>query len=180
MEGNVFKPVVNNRAPEMWKIIRPHLPRKIENALDLGCGGGDMLWRLYAIGAKKVIGIDSVMSPIVVERARGFPGKIELLQYDIEKLPHVTGPQLKFDVAFCFSVIPYLKNPITVARWIRGASKLCFFECQYSHEDPFPASFTGDKEFDGYLKHVGFRKRTKIGETEIVIRPGTRSIWKAS
>jgi len=90
------------------------LPRRLDRALDVGCGTGDLV-RLLAGRAKEVCGVDS--DPAIVARARELSG---------DRYPHVTYsvadapdglPSGAYDVITCVAVLHHLPLAETLIRF---------------------------------------------------------------
>ena len=80
--------------------------------LDVGCGSGYHMWRMYGEGAKCVVGIDP--SPLflcqfeAVKRLAGKQYPVHLLPLGIEELP----PLDAFDTVFSMGVLYHRRSPI--------------------------------------------------------------------
>ncbi|MFF4502939.1 class I SAM-dependent methyltransferase [Streptomyces sp. NPDC001401] len=109
---NAAHPWDHNAHYHPWLLRQ--LPRRIDRALDVGCGTGDLV-RLLAGRAKEVCGVDS--DPGIVDRARELAG---------DRYPHVTFsvagapgglPPGSYDVITCVAVLHHLPLAETLTRF---------------------------------------------------------------
>lgn len=173
----------NTRAESMWRIISQRVDFRHKRVIDLGCGTGDFLWRVRIAGADQIIGIDTqnkIMDlPNIYERLHtprgGMQGHTGVLAWDLNDYSNLhTG-----NIAFCFSVLPYLDNPIGFLTWMANSFSLCLIEVQYIPE-PYNIGKTNDKEMGELFKECGFKNMESIGATHVKIRDAWRSIWMCS
>lgn len=169
---------VNTRAEDMWRIISQKVDFRKKSVIDLGCGHGEMLWRAYVAGAKEVYGVDKDIS-----KSYGRGGinadNIWYTETDINVLINDSVFQPKYDIAFCFSVIPYLDKPLDALHWMADNFELCLLEIQYDPE-PYNIGPKDDAEMFSLLRNNGFDIVMNIGRTRVEIRDTYRTIWACS
>lgn len=176
-------PVRNARAPEQWRIISEHVDFDGKTVLDLGCGYGDLLWRAWRAGAKYCLGIDESK---------------EIFTYHLEKrIEHNTGPYFRriliaeysrldrgsynnADVTICFSVLPYVDNPVTLLHWIRRHSTQALIECPLSGDGPGFDWLKSSRDMRRWLGGIGWQSVERIGETTVEEHGAKRGIWLCS
>ncbi|MGW3119608.1 class I SAM-dependent methyltransferase [Streptomyces sp. NPDC001107] len=109
---NAAHPWDHNAHYHPWLLRQ--LPRRLDRALDVGCGTGDLV-RLLAGRAKEVCGVDSDVE--IVDRARELSG---------DQYPHVTYsvadapdglPPGAYDVITCVAVLHHLPLAQTLTRF---------------------------------------------------------------
>ncbi len=80
--------------------------------LDVGCGSGYHMWRMYGEGAKMVVGVDPSSLFLcqfeAVKRLAGGTPPVHLLPLGIEELP----PLDAFDTVFSMGVLYHRRSPI--------------------------------------------------------------------
>ncbi|QKV90837.1 class I SAM-dependent methyltransferase [Streptomyces sp. NA02950] len=104
---NATHPWDHNAHYHRW-ILR-QLPRRLETALDIGCGSGDLA-RLLATRARTVRGIDS--DPAIITRARELTDPAAPVAFTVANA--LTGiPSGRYDVITCVAAIHHL--PFTEA-----------------------------------------------------------------
>jgi len=150
--------------------------------IDLGCGKGDILLRLFDAGAK-VLGIDNDGDNILhIQRAKSeFVQDMfninGLMWCDIDQL--IMEQSIKLDVAICFSVLPYLKRPIDALKWINQHSDVALIECQYAGDGPGFDFLSGNDDMRNWLLQIGeFKEVEPIGHTLVEGRNTKRFIWR--
>ena len=100
--------------------IQPLVGRRV---LDVGCGNGYHCWRMYASGAKQVIGIDP--TPLFImqfQAVKHFIGQapVYVLPLGIDDVP----PQLEaFDAAFSMGVLYHRRSPVDHILQLRDCLK---------------------------------------------------------
>jgi ubiquinone/menaquinone biosynthesis C-methylase UbiE len=95
---------MNRFFDEIIQIIKP---LKIQNILDVGCGEGFTLKRIYDSGIKsKAEGIEYLDSAIKIGKKEN--PSIKIKKGTIYKLPY---PDNKFDLVICTEVLEHLENP---------------------------------------------------------------------
>ncbi len=176
----------NERAEEMWKIIKPQVAFWNEVVvLDLGCGYGDMSLYAANAGARHVIAVDKSKEMLATTLIKcDFyvdNGTIILVNYDLNNLdntPNIPVNNVPLPtVTFCFSVIPYLDNPPSFLRKLAKLDGLHFIEMQYAGDGPGPDDVCDDDDMQDLLEVSGFIFPRKIGSTYIPDRDKERSIW---
>lgn len=167
--------VHNVRSPEQWEIISRHVDFKGKTVLDLGCGKGDILFRVFDAGAQ-IIGIDKDEKNI--EYIRSCCSEIEVIKDDLHDLPVLSVSDAQQDVIICFSVLPYLLGAGYTLRWINEHSAIALIECQYAGDGPGFHFLWGNGEMESWLLEVGqFEKVKVIGHTFVAGRNKNRFIW---
>jgi len=155
-------PVVNLRSPEQWKAISAAYDFKGKYVIDVGCGHGDLLHFARDAGAK-VFGIDKNATLI---EALDVPAVTMDIEYFLPKTWEY------FDVAFCFSVLPYVNMGIVLDGLKRVATTI-FIECQLIGDGP--GTLTEDElkaELESRWDSV-----KRIGQTVVKGRNTIRPIW---
>ncbi|MEK3646118.1 class I SAM-dependent methyltransferase [Aeribacillus sp. FSL M8-0235] len=79
-------------------------PKKGERILDLGCGTGDLAWKLYELGVD-VVGIDKSENMINQAKAK-YPG----LTFEVKDVLNL-GYRNEFDAVFSNAVLHWIKPP---------------------------------------------------------------------
>ncbi len=153
------------------------------SVLDLGCGYGDLLLASVRVGATRVIGLDGdgrVLNIASEKLARYASDNVEWAfnKMDIDDRKELSTLQY-YDIAFCTSVLPYLKNRDMLLSFLNCRSTISFVEMQYYGDGPGPKDIKTDGDMRRLLlKHFGDVK--KIGQTYTGRTPPHRSIWKCS
>lgn len=174
-------PDVNTRAEEMWRIISQKVDFRKKSVIDLGCGHGEMLWRAYVAGAKMVYGIECESSKIECYMENEWisnPDVFVTLE-DINELVRIGQNIYGYDIAMCFSVLPYLNNIQETLRWMSIQFELCLLEIQYAPE-PYNIGPGNDEQMFSLLRDAGFDIVMNLGSTYVKIRDVHRTIWACS
>lgn len=192
-------PDQNTRAEAMWRIISQHVDFRGKRVMDLGCGTGDFLWRV-AHTASKVVGVDKDSAKIATlaardghflmgnQRAAIASGNLGVLTWDLNNYSELIKGKTKhdysspFNVALCFSVLPYLDNIPAVLEWMAYNFELCLIEAQYAPE-PYNVGVLSDRGMAQLLLNSGFVDVEPLGYTVVKDRfdddgnPTKRTIW---
>lgn len=159
----------------MWEQITKYVDFTGKSVIDLGCGTGDFLYRALKSGAAWVVGVDA--DPFTARQARETCKengvRALILVEDIANMPDDS----EYDIALCFSVLPYVSNQVSVLRWMSKCAKTSIIEMQYAGDGPGPPNITDDLDMLNYLS-LFWDKPTVIGSTDVVIRPARRTIWR--
>lgn len=179
-------PDKNTRAEAMWRIVSQHVDFRGKRVIDLGCGTGDFLWRAYIAGAT-VQGIDihdaRLFDPIWV---KGENLSINAyLKMDMNK-SFVYEFSAGYDIAMCFSVLPYLDDIPAILRRMSKNFELCLIEAQYAPE-PYNVGVVSDRGMAQLLLNNGFTDVESLGTTvvegrfnEVSGKAIERTIWMCS
>lgn len=163
-------PDKNTRAEAMWRIISQEVDFRKKVVLDLGCGTGDFLWRVHIAGAEYVWGIDE---DTYFEGSEEY--NIGFDQTSIEELIQYRVPP-PANIAFCFSVLPYVDDIPVTLQWMAKTFELCLIEAQYDPE-PYNVGVASDVGMAQLLVNNGFSDVKPIGKTYVDIRDTHRTIW---
>ena len=173
---------VNQRAKKIWKQVLKKQKFQKKTVIDIGCGPGDFMRLALGAGAKHVYGVDSDFVMAIEAwsqlKAAGFTSdQVSISSGSIEDMMARENAMI-FDVAICFSALPYFKSMEDVLKWMMNNSVVSLIECQYYGDGPGPANISDDGDMKDLLEKTGWDKVEKIGETDVVIRPAKRSIWR--
>lgn len=168
----------NTRATEIWEILKSNVDFSRKTVFDIGCGHGDLLWRYYDAGAKRVFGVDCNGKIAVAARERvhqhcprGAP--INVLIADIEDWLNWDV----WDIVVCMSVLPYIKNPMALLEKMYTHSReATIIECQYTGDGPGYPGVHNDMDMQAILESV-WEDAVAIGKTHVEIRDKYRTIW---
>lgn len=111
------------RSDWKWERVLPHLsPLQDRLVLDVGCGSGYHLWRMYGAGAQAVIGIDPTLLfltqfHVVKYYAGEYP--VWMLPLKSEDLPDLR--QKGFDTVFSMGVLYHRRDPLGHLQELRRA-----------------------------------------------------------
>ena len=106
------------RSDWKWDRIEQHLaPLKGRTILDVGCGSGYHMWRMYGAGAKRVIGVDPSKlffwqfeaAKKYVNAAQGQSVPVHLLPFKMEDVPAKLNA---FDTVFSMGVLYHRRSPL--------------------------------------------------------------------
>lgn len=171
--------MINERAWAMAQIVKLAYSFVDKNVVDFGCGYGDMMYHALDAGAARAIGVEQNegIAEIALQKCKDFPD-VEMLYGDVE------DPEVQVDldvmgygdVAFCFSVLPYLKHPDWFVGWLGDHFANVFIECQYRGDGPGNIASDDDEMSVWLLNH--FDNAMLIGRTHVLARDKYRSIWK--
>lgn len=178
---------INKRAWDMYRQIRMHCNLTRAAVVDFGCGYGDMLSFVLADGARSVLGIDKDQKVLntAFSKCKRYGGTVRVMRADVEKdLGSIieligSGDAGTIDYAFCFSVLPYLKEPEIFLQSVQNYFDWFLIEMQY--EGDGPGYIKNDTEMYRWLMgECGFAFADIIGRTEVLGRDKFRTIWKCS
>ena len=159
-------PVKNVRSPEQWEALSAVMDFNGKTVLDVGCGYGDLLLFAKDAGAT-VTGVDNNIEQAIATRKRG------LLVACSDICQYLDQCRVYYDVAFCFSVLPYVDADAVLSKLARSADTT-FIEAQLCGDGP--GTFYNEEELRGtLLEH--WDSVTRIGETKVEIRDTIRAIW---
>ena len=162
----------NTRSPAMWDIIHPHVDFVGKSVIDLGCGTGDFLWYAHQAGAKSVHGID-------IDKSRCYaPDGAIVTEWDIDWLVEKDWKFVDIDIAFCFSVLPYLQNPVASLNWMHSRFNILLVECQYSGDGPGFKWIKDDDDMRTMLSMFSWKSIDSLGHTMVKENRYKRTIWK--
>ena len=171
----------NTRAAEIWEILKPNVDFSRKTVFDIGCGHGDLLWRYYNAGAKRVLGIDcnGKIAMEARERARDHTPRgaaITVLIADIEDWLNWDI----YDIIVSLSVLPYIKDPISLLEKMYTHSRdATIIECQYTGDGPGYYGVHNDMDMQAVLESI-WEEAVAIGKTKVEIRDKYRTIWKCT
>jgi tRNA (mo5U34)-methyltransferase len=100
------------RSDWKWQRIAPHLDLRGRRVLDVGCGNGYYMWRMWAAGAAMVIGVDPnllFMTQFEAVRKYLLDAPVWQLPFTLEDLPE---PTEGFDTVFSMGVLYHRRSPI--------------------------------------------------------------------
>ena len=106
------------RSDWKWDRIQAHMsPLKNRSVLDIGCGNGYHMWRMYAEGARLVIGADPsqfFLTQFQVFKKYIGETPVHLLPFKSEELPafNQASKGAGFDTAFSMGVLYHRPSPI--------------------------------------------------------------------
>ena len=165
----------NTRAEEMWQIISKNVDFRNKRVIDLGCGTGDFIWRAYIAGAKSILGFDIEYSKIAHIKEWKKPLDISFMVDDLNKI--IGESWFGFDIAMCFSVLPYLDDIPATIKWMADNFSLSLIEAQYDPE-PYNIGVVSDVGMAQLLLNNGFSDVEPIGQSYVDYRDQWRTIWK--
>ncbi|WP_223655527.1 tRNA 5-methoxyuridine(34)/uridine 5-oxyacetic acid(34) synthase CmoB [Halopseudomonas nanhaiensis] len=100
------------RSDWKWQRVAPHLDLRGRRVLDVGCGNGYYMWRMWAAGASLVIGVDpNLLFLTQFEAVRTYlpDAPVWQLPFTLEDLPE---PTEGFDTVFSMGVLYHRRSPI--------------------------------------------------------------------
>lgn len=113
------------RSDWKWERVFPHLnPLEGRLVLDVGCGSGYHMWRMYGAGAQAVIGIDPTLLFITQFQAvKRYAGELPvwMLPLKSEDLPDLR--QKGFDTVFSMGVLYHRRDPLGHLQELRRAMR---------------------------------------------------------
>lgn len=149
-----------------------------KRVIDLGCGAGDIAWRCAAAGADYVWAVDKSIRLVNADwmsKSR----KVTFSTIDINLWVDEDKDfyPFDFDIAICFSVLPYLSYPTATLQWMHKRFGMSLIECQYDGDGPGFEDIKDDDDMRDLLVDCGWHFVSKIGQTTIKDRDKYRSIW---
>ena len=166
----------NIRSPQQWAIIQSAVAFEGKTVLDLGCGYGDLLLLAGAAGAD-ICGVEQDFDALEALALQLGEFNAILFNSSIEDFCRSRSRAATWDVIICFSVLPYLRDPIQTLRWIESHSNIALIECQYDGDGPGPNFLKTDADMQDWLTFCGLTKSTAIGQTLVEGRDRWRTIW---
>jgi len=174
----------NTRAKEMWSVISPEVSFEGKTVIDIGCGHGDMSRRVFDGGVSLLVSIDSSYDNInaTVRNA------LRDTNYNTRFIPfHRSFEQFVmfdirafdiFDIAICFSVLPYFKDGIPLSlQKIASICKYALLECQYHGDGPGPEELKSSEDFKKIILNNGFSEALLMGYSVVKSRGLHRDIF---
>ncbi len=178
---------INRRAKAMWDQIIPHVDFMNRTVIDIGAGYCDLAMMAADAGAHIVLCLEnnSQVYKKILERLEygTYCLNINAMEVDAEDFLYgIPDNEYLVDIAICTSVLPYLREPDRMLEWMSKHAAISIIEVQYKNDGPGERlGIEADAMMEGRLRSQAAwdskRKVYKIGETNIAIRPGTRSIW---
>jgi SAM-dependent methyltransferase len=157
---------VNTRSPAQWAVLDAVMDFKGKYVLDAGCGYGDLISFAQDAGAT-VLGVEHNKEIASVARESGVDVVCKDINIFMESL------RTHCDIAFCFSVLPYVPVPSTL-RNLSEIADVTFIEAQLYGDGP--GNFGSEDDLRETLLQY-WNTVTRIGETEVKIRNTIRAIW---
>lgn len=100
------------RSDWKWDRVSTHLDLRDKRVLDVGCGNGYHMWRMWQAGAELVIGVDpNLLFLTQFEAIRRYlpDAPVWQLPFTLEELPEPTGG---FDTVFSMGVLYHRRAPL--------------------------------------------------------------------
>jgi SAM-dependent methyltransferase len=184
-----FPSDTNTRAEAMWFFIQQTVHFQGKNVIDLGCGTGDFLHRAFEAGAQHVQGVDKDPSRIHVpsifignrmliaaNNVLGGVGKN--LSFDLNAaIAEDFRFQPKYEIAFCFSVLPYLDDPHVALKWMHSNFDTLVLEFQYAGDGNGFDFIKDDTDALELIRTNTDYKLEVIGKTPVKEDKFYRTIW---
>ncbi len=169
--------IVNTRAEQQFKILAQRVSFEDRGVIDFGCGYGDLLYLIKQAGAN-TIGVNKSSEELKAAIGKGLVALYE----DLDKTFASASDGIEetfcpHDIGICFSVLPYLKDPIPLLFYMFEECTISFIECQYAGDGPGFDCLKNDEDMENWLKTVGWLDVKAIGKTYISDRDKWRTIW---
>lgn len=100
------------RSDWKWERVAPHIDLRGRRVLDIGCGNGYYMWRMWHAGAAMVIGVDpNLLFLNQFEAVKHYlpNAPVWQLPFTLEDLPEPTNA---FDTVFSMGVLYHRRSPI--------------------------------------------------------------------
>jgi SAM-dependent methyltransferase len=165
----------------MWKCIRQTHNFREEYVVDFGCGHGDMCLNVLRDGARNVVGVDNHFKMIdATEERCNNDQRLTTWLLDINSYDFYDPIWADSRVAFCFSVLPHLREQRGFCEYLSKTFHETFLEVQYFGDGPGLEMWKDNDDFMRFLLDAGFSTATKIGKTLVEGRNTWRTIWKCA
>lgn len=128
----------NKRSAALWALIEPEFDWRGKRVVDLGCGHGDMLWRIKQAGAKRVTGVENGRVAIAAawKTIKHMQVDVRLASVNLDRWL-LSKRKGRYDAVLCLSVLPYLwVNYHEALKGIRECAPVLFFEVQCIGDGP--------------------------------------------
>jgi hypothetical protein len=161
--------VHNLRSLQQWGIISQYIDFENKSVIDLGCGWGDLLRFADCNGARVCIGVDK----------KKHNTKTWFINADLEEWINSDSERAArtvYDVALCFSVLPYLIDWSAIFQWMSKHATVSFIECQYADDGPGKSWLKDDSHMRVLLRPF-WNDIKPIGHTIVKDRNAKRTIW---
>lgn len=173
--------MVNTRAGIMFSAIRQNIDLLGADVLDLGCGYGDLVTFSLINGARVVTFVDKDPAMVIMTEEKIVTrvlGEVtwESLVLDIDDRSELATLGY-YHVAYCTSVLPYLRNRDMVLSFLATRAQTSVIEMQYFGDGPGPKEIKDDTDMAGWLGTF-WESVVKIGQSFTGRKPAYRSIWK--
>lgn len=108
------------RSDWKWQRVAPHLDLAGRKVLDVGCGNGYHMWRMWGSGAEMVVGIDPNLlfyNQFASIKKYVPDAPVWQLPFTLEELPEPTGG---FDTVFSMGVLYHRRSPVDHLLQLKG------------------------------------------------------------
>lgn len=171
---------INTRMPEIWSAMS-EIDFQDKRIIDLGCGHGDLVWRIHKAGARTVWGVDKELvmpeGPALSTKTIEEEFPVIFSQLDIDEQVEKDWTFLpKFSIATCMSVLPYLNNIRRTLSWMASTFNTSIIECQYSGDGPGLIYLKDDHDMKTLLR-TNWEKVEILGYSLVKERNKHRTIW---